>query len=175
MKKLITLLLAFILLFSCSIAEEMDYSSMTNDELISAVQAAKHELMQRGLTEEGHLVLLDRDNIKVFWTGKTKMDESFLRLEIIVENKNDQMVHVYPCPWKSFINGWNINGTGFDSIFPNSRRKNDFLFHIGSSGFETMEDIDQLEFTLIVSNEISKKMEEATFLIEADPTTIYFK
>lgn len=166
-KKVLAMAAALALLCTPCLADGLDYASMSDEELHAVVDGARNELASRELTMAGDTVLLDQDGVKVYLTGEKSISPfgsyTFLRLETIVVNDSD--VNASVSIESASVNGWEISGTGITKTSAGKKQKGDLSFDIAPSGAQSLEEIEDLEITLRLSD-------SDTFRFYGDPVTI---
>jgi hypothetical protein len=80
------------MLFSAACADSIDVASMSSEDLIALVNAAKNELVARKAEEDGKIFLIDKDDVKVYWTGRIKQTEKDLILEVVFVNNSKNIL-----------------------------------------------------------------------------------
>ena len=72
-KKLVSILaLLLSLVFSTIVlAQDMDFSSFSDDELRGIIQSVRDELDRRKTDEDANKILYDKNGIQVYFTGDT--------------------------------------------------------------------------------------------------------
>lgn len=159
MKKIVSLLILVIMLCSCAIADIVDCSSLSNDELMSLINAAKMELSSRTLINDG-LTLYEDDNYSLYATGqydfKQKNDGAKiqLRLEIIFENKTNETVHVFPNA--CIVDGWTVDISQIGDTEPHTKSRNTMTIYLPALDFPDTEKIDIIMMDLYVKGNETK-------------------
>jgi hypothetical protein len=168
MKKVIAVLFAAVMLFSAACADSVDVASMSSEDLIALVNAAKNELVSRKAEEDGKIFLVDKDDVQVYWTGRLKQNENKIALEVIFINNTNEELSIFTnyC----ILNGWQID-TGFiDSTVPGAKRKCEFTLQISDSDVSDMSQVETLEldFYSYVSDTFERHELGKTSLVFSD-------
>ena len=151
--------MSILLTFSFAYAE-MDFSSMSDDELHALISGAESELSKRSAEESSDLVLYDENGIKLYMTGEyvfkkttTGNTEYLLYYDCIAENNSNGPVEFLGLD--SSVNGWdtgdvNFFGKSTADLTPSSGKKAMGKFCISMAGTDVTKykDIKTLEFTL---------------------------
>jgi len=155
-KKIVAVALMMILCATAAFAAEIDWASMTDDEIRSIIAEAQEELAKRAPVAEGALriaegtVLIDRDGILVTLTGKIETMGTLMELEVIVENNSAEPIYVNVSG--SSINGWEVFGAGLADIGSGKKKKGDLMFTLDDANINSPSEIEELELTLSVAN-----------------------
>lgn len=169
MKKFLTVLLALLLLCGSCLAEGLDYASMTDAQLHDIVDAARNELTKRELVAEGKTLLFEHDGVSVYLTGDFKADSlhtdsmHFMRASVIVVNDSDINVRVGVDSMS--VNGWEVSNSGFSSVSPGKKLKDELTFNAVDTDITTVEEIETIEITFRLSN-------ADTYMFFADVPTV---
>lgn len=166
MKKAFSLFLAFVLVFSFSVAFAEDYSKMTSDELQRIIDSAQNELFRRNNKFSENCTLYDDNNIQLYLTGKCSIrDHSFdegvkvVEFEAIFINDSDQNIslRITDC----YVNGWSASASNeFHTVKAGKKAKG--TIRIDTSAIQKMEDFEEIEWTLCFKNaDNSKTFDEA--------------
>ena len=157
MKK--SLIILLVLAFFCvnAFAADLDWSSMSDDEISAIIAAGQAELASRNPAPTGdalHMtkdtVLLDRDGILVTLTGKVETMGSLIQMEVIIENNSSDPIYLNVTG--SSINGWEVFGAGVADIGAGKKKKGDLMFTLEDAEIDNPEQIEELELTLSVAN-----------------------
>jgi len=173
-----TVAMILLSVFSFAMAENLDYSSMTDDELRTVISAATEELNSRQTSDDApdgalHMVegtiLLNQNDITVTLTGNINSfgssDSAFMELEAIVENNSSNPIYVNVDG--SSINGWEVFGAGIADIGAGKKKKGTFSFMLSDAEISKPEDIEGLEVTFSVAN-----ADNWSTIFKADPIVL---
>ena len=156
MKKIVAMIIVMALCASVAFALEIDWASMTDDEIRAIIAEAQGELAKRASIAEGTLpiaegtVLIDQGGILVTLTGKVETMGTLMELEVIVENNSDTPIYVNVTG--SSINGWEVFGAGIADIGAGKKKKGDLMFTLEDASINSPSEIEELELTLSVAN-----------------------
>lgn len=102
MKHALAFIFALVLSVSC-LGAELDFSSMSTEEIYEVIDAARAEVSAR--EQEGDFVLVDQDGFQVTLSGKKSFTDSCrLDLKGTIVNNSDEtlMIGFDDC----YVNGW---------------------------------------------------------------------
>ncbi len=155
MKRIISLVLTTILLFSMSSALGQDYSSISDTELKKQYYSIRNELTNRGLKAENKTVLLDKNGVTIYLDGSpyigTNWTPTQFVVPVIIVNNTDK--NIYISIQKSSLNGWAVTSSAHNSTVPNGKKaKVQFIFKLSDSDVETIDDFEDVEFTITIIN-----------------------
>lgn len=155
MRRFMALLLAALFLVTAAAAaENMDFASMSDEELHSIIDGARSELTKRELVAAEDVVLFEQDGVTVYLTGNhdTYGDDSvYLELEVVVVNDADQSLGVGID--SASINGWNVFGGGIPGTDAGKKQKGSLLFCISDAEAYSFEEIEDIELDFYVYSE----------------------
>ena len=156
MKKCIALVLMFTLMSAVALASELDWPSMSDDEIRAIIAEGQAELNKRTPAADGALhiaegtVLIDQGDILVTLTGNVDTMGSLMELEVIIENNSAEPIYVNVTG--SSINGWEVFGAGVADIGAGKKKKGSLMFTLEDANINSPSEIEELELTLSVSN-----------------------
>lgn len=159
MKRLVSMLLCLVMLISSTALAEIDYASMTSEELEQLIADAQAELDRRGGNEQdpdgfyADRVLFDIEGVRMYLTGEYTVKESFgnmrFYVEVVVENNSTQELGCMPSGSFS-VNGWTGKWDA-PSIPPaGNKTKGKLTFDMEAASISTFEEIKEVEFGLRV-------------------------
>ena len=160
MKKLISVIVVIMVLFSASLAE--DYSSMTVEELHTIQDSIRNELLRRELVAGDKILLFETDGISLYLTGEhSDLFGSTLRLETITINDTDREINIYS---ELSVNGWDVSCSWHLDANPKKKSKGYIDFNISKADISTYEEIEEIEFrfTYWFDNDKHTKLEPIT-------------
>ncbi len=156
MKKVLAAFLALLLLCGSCLAEGLDYASMTDAQLHDIVNAARNELTRRELVAEGKTLLFEQDGVSVYLTSGFEADSIhtdawyFMRAGVIVVNDSD--INVRVGIESMSVNGWEVSNSGFSSVSPGKKAKDELAFNAADTDITAVEEIETIEITFRLSN-----------------------
>lgn len=172
MKKILVLLLAVLLAFCAVATAETDYSSMTDDELHTMIDAARNELVRRELTASADTMLFDHDGIQCYLTGNYEIKEwgegkHVMLLETVVVNNTDVMmdVRIDGC----YVNGWEVYGGIIQKTDAGKKQRDTFEIRLYDADIHSYEEIQDIDFTFKVT-----KSDDYSMIFQLDPITVHF-
>ena len=153
MKKIITLILAAILLISCTAMAEtaIDFTTLTDEQLHELVDGARNELTKRELNMSADLVLIEQDGVTVYLTGEYELwgsDNVYIDFEVVVVNDSDKTVSILVD--SASINGWDVYGSGVSDTSAGKKQKGTLEFLLTDADISTYEEIEDIELTLTI-------------------------
>ncbi len=153
MKKMAVLLLTFCVLISTSVSFSVDYSGVSDDDLIQEFNSIRNELVVRGYIAENKKVLYDDSAFQIYISGEMFLDKEYswsttekLYIPIVIVNNSDQNLTM-SLNYVS-MNGWSTDGrvSSSGSIPAGKKAKADLLFDLESTDIVTMDDFTDVEF-----------------------------
>ena len=84
MKRFVALLLAIMLLFSVSIANASNYSSMLDDQLKEQYDMIRNMLLSRGLKAEKKTVILENGGVQIYVSGDPSVENTWSGLYLVI-------------------------------------------------------------------------------------------
>ncbi len=144
MKKLFSILLVFVMLFSF-VAAETDYSSMTIEELLETISRAKSALLAKEPVEDAY-VLYDRDDLKI-WIDHIELT-SWGSINIYINVVNDTDFDLWVWLDTAVVNGWVVDDNTMDlKVLAKSKSRRGYLI-VGdifeNSDVTSFEDIESV-------------------------------
>ena len=154
MKKLITLTLLLTMMLTMGVvAKEIDWASMTDEEIVAAIEAAQSELNSRTPIEnqDGSIVikdgaiLLDHEGLKVTVEGEPWLndygDRQYIYFTAVAENNTseDYVIDFDDCS----VNGWTTNGYGFGEVPAGQKKRDDCYIYATDAGISSLEEIEE--------------------------------
>lgn len=156
MKKIVSLILAVLLVATSSIAFAADYSSMSEEQLKTEYNAIRNELISRGLKAENKRVLVDKDGVQIYINGDITVDKQYawdenytLFVPIVIINNTSHNINMLV--ENPSVNGWSVD-SGYSSLTvpANKKSKASFAFSLKDSDVESIKDFEDVEFSLRV-------------------------
>jgi len=149
MKKLVSVILVLVTLFcTAAVAEGIDLSVMTEEELKALIDEARLELVKYHPEAAEGTILYEDENITITYTGPLELDEyGYLYVPVIVENHSDKNLSVIL--QNVSCNGWAIYD-GFFDVPANKKAKEQAYFMDAATDAEltTAEDVQDIEADL---------------------------
>lgn len=155
MKKIFSLLIAIIMLFSYSALAE-DYSSMSDDDLRSVQNSIRSELLKRDLVFKEKTVLFDQDDVQVYLTGECDFDLPYTKLyAVVINDSNYPVSFAFAQHYTVSVNGWEVWGDPdyLNTTSPGKKRKGYINIKMKDAEVAAFEDIEEMEFQLVLMND----------------------
>ena len=118
MKRICAFVIAFLLLLSSAVGEEIDLTGMTVGELADLRQRINDEIASRGirgrktmtLTEPTPFIVAQDEDLLLYMTGRTAVQGAFsiFQFEMVFENYSDASINIQLTDCK--LNNWIVNG-----------------------------------------------------------------
>lgn len=171
MKRLFSIALILILVGSVALAESIDWTIMTDEELHGAIDAARNELSKRELSLSENTILVDQDGIQLYLTGEhtfSDWDETkYVELGVVLVNDSDQNISV--SIENLYVNGWNVYAMCGATANSGKRDKSTIDMNVAEAEVNTFEEIQDMEFSIRLYNSDSFDR-----ILETDSITIHF-
>ncbi len=168
MKRMISCILALLLLCSSALAAVPDISGCTDEELASLIDLARNRLYRNALKLEKDAVLIDQGGVLLYSTGKYTLssygDSCSLSLHCVLVNSTSFEVSV-SCRDCS-ANGWEIFAMG-GGCQAGKKKKVDLYFSLTEADITKLEELEDLTFTLQAYN-----MDTYDTLFNVGPVTL---
>ena len=132
------------------------YESLSDEALQNIILRARLELIKRDVQAlSENTTIVDCNGIQVIFLGTYNMkeySEKYVYMDCVIINENDFKVSF------SFenihINGWShIDHTGLSSVEANGKAKESIGFSISDAMLENVNELEDLNFTILVRNE----------------------
>ena len=171
MKKILAVFLAFSLLFSFAMAESIDFSAMTDEQIRSIIGEAQNELFLRQAHEDGYLLIYDQNDIQLYLTHDCSIKYGEYRIGAVFVNNSDRELAVSFN--KCIISGWQItNCVGTGSLSPHAKKKASLdIWDIKDVGINNASDLKEITIYLNLlddSNSSSTPMGVFTLLYDGN-------
>lgn len=169
MKKAVAIIVALILvLSSTSIAfAEVDYSTMSNEELYSILNAVREELFERELTLSPDEVLIENDVVKMY-IDKSKDIEftsrNYLVIPVVLVNKTEDEISFQSD--SAMVNGWECYAS-IGNISAAGQKRSTLEINCEGAEITSIDEIEDIRLVLLAFNMNTFKRE-----ITTDPITI---
>ncbi len=173
MKRTLALLFALLMLCGTCLAEGLDYPSMTDEQLHAVIDAARNELSKRELVLDGKTLLFEKEGVSVYLTSDFKADTivtdswHYMRASVIVVNDSDLNVRVGIDSMS--VNGWEVSCTGFSSVAPGKKSKDELYFNALDTDVTSVEEIETVEITFRLAN-----ADTYMYFADVEPITLHF-
>lgn len=158
MKKLCALILALLLIGSIALAETIDFTSITDDELNALISGAQAELKNRGGGDETEY-WYNENGITIYPAGVTKYTEigNMYQYAIVVENNSDTTINV-SCD--CVVNGWSVMASGVREVAAGQTKKDFVSMMAKDAGVESEDDVETFDITCKIYGDDYKTIAE---------------
>jgi hypothetical protein len=144
MRKLLSIILAMVLLPIVALADLPDVTGMSDQELKDMIAACSHELMSRNTSEPEGTLIFEYEGVKVYQIGDPYFDFSgFLRLPVAVYNDTDCEMVI--SPQETHCNGWDISA-GNCRATGKAKNKDDIYFEVSDADVTSIDQILNFDF-----------------------------
>ena len=149
MKRIVSMILASILLFTITVSFASDYSSMTDAELRKQLNNIRNELTVRGLVAEKKTVILDQASVQIYINGspelsKTWNEKVYLIIPVVIINDSGKSISVIV--EDTSVNGWKADGSISGGEVPKGKKaKAELKFLLDDTDVEGLEDFEDFE------------------------------
>lgn len=171
MKKLLAILLTLVLLGVCALAENIDWSSMSDDEIKTAIKEGQAELDSRKEeSDDGSIVAYDKDGHKL--TLSNMHEGNYINyglslvFDAIYENNSDGTNELVING--SYVNGWDTGALRSPDTTPGHKEKLEIVIGLDDTDVKSLEEIETIEL-------VFGYMDKNYHFTEFDPVTIYQK
>lgn len=167
MKKVVSLLMAALLLLTMTAFAEMDFTSMSDDELHALIDGARLELQKRELVANGETPLFEVEGVSLFFTGEiefTGASGKMLAFTAIIVNDSEKNINIRT--QNLAVNGWSFNATGFSDIPAGQKKKGKMTFSTDGE-ITTVEEITDLvaDFSIVNKDDTKDVIPVGNFTI----------
>lgn len=171
MKRLLAIILVLLLFIpeTVAFAANIDWKSMSDQEITDAIDAGRLELASRMPDSEDHVTIVNQDGVEVYLTRRYSIDDGYssgsvyLRLEAVVVNNTDMILNIVDNG--TCVNGWNVDTSGIYQTGAGRKQKGDIVLRISDAFLTSPAEVTDVEFVLRAydENDYSKKIEFAPF------------
>jgi hypothetical protein len=149
MRKLFAAFLVFLMVFSSSavMAESVDLSAMTADELVSLIDDARLELSKYLPVVADGVVLYEDENIKITLNGEISIEYGDLVVPVIIQNYTDRNLLIGLN--NASCNGWDIM-EGSLSVNASKKAKDEITFYSAEEDADltSVDDVEDITCTI---------------------------
>lgn len=149
MRRLFAAFLVFLMVFSGSavMAEGVDLSAMSADELVALIDDARLELTKYLPAVADGTVLYEDENIKITLNGELEIEYGDLIVPVIIQNYTDRNLIV--SFQNASCNGWGVN-EGTVSVNANKKAKDkiDFWNAEEDADLTSIDDVEDITCTI---------------------------
>lgn len=150
MKKVFALFLLCVALFSSvvGVAEDIDFSSLSDDDLIALQRSVRAEITNRQIANGKNILFFDQDGIQIYFTGT--IDETWMgySAELIVVNNSARDVQ-FGCE-TYYVNDWDINTfyASIGRINAGKKSKCNVTFTLEEIMASSLDEVEEIELEL---------------------------
>lgn len=171
MKRLLACIIA--ILFTAmsipALADGIDFSSMTDEEIQSLIDAGRNVLLERSLVADGKTLVFEQEGVSLYLTGDMRLtDSGFLYVGAILVNDSGTTISLINNACS--VNGWMAFMNGIDSVAPSKKASGELQFNVKDTGIAAIEDVEEIEICIDV---FDKDTPKTWFTIE--PVVVNFK
>ena len=156
MRKLLAIILLLLLFIpqTTASAANIDFSTMSDPEILDIIDSARAELIKR--KAEGYFVLVDQDGVLMYQTGNYTIKEYSeiditMQIEVVITNNRDVPITILDNG--TSVNGWAVDLLGTSSI-PSGKSKKDYIsFNLYKANITQMEEIHEVEYCFKIYND----------------------
>ncbi len=176
MKKLFALVLAMLMICGSAFAE-IDWSSMTDDEIKAAIEAAQAELAARkpadaedgSIKIEDGLVLFDSNGVTATVKGEPWLQDygerQYVYFTVVVSNESD--IEISLSPDECSCNGWESTGFGTGFLSAGKKTKDDWYFYVTDAEIHSLDEIEEFKFEIFLYDSSTYKTIKTTEMLSA--------
>lgn len=170
MKRIIAIVLALMLFGVCVFAESIDWASMSDEEIEAAIAAGREELASRNDSEDGSVVVYDKDGHKLTLSNMREGNYFNYDLSVvfdaIYENNSDGSNELIING--SFVNGWDTGALNSPDTTPGHKEKMEIVIGLDDTDISSLDEIEIIEL-------VFGYLDENYHFTEFEPTVIYQK
>lgn len=149
MKKLISLIVLTMMMFSTAYAVDIDWDNLSNEEVRAIIGAGRNEMAKRELIAAEKTVLFEQDGVTVYLTGESKLSYGDFYIGVVIVNNSDKTISI--AFQDSYVNGWGLDGYGIYDTAPNKKQKGKIqIFRLEDAEVTEFEDIEEVELMVRV-------------------------
>ena len=153
MKRVIAFFFVLLLIPSANaFADDIDWSSLSVEEITKITTSAYHELLNRQAEENDYVVIGENEDVKILFTHNATFypENQLIALEVVFMNKTNKDIQV--TPKYIAVDGWDctINYNEYIDITANKTKRGSVVVRYGDAGYLSHEQIGEVEFSFIV-------------------------
>jgi len=155
-KKLLAIILILLLFIpeTVAFAANIDFSPMSDPEILDIIDAARAELVKR--KAEGNFAIIDQDGVQMYQTGNYRITEYnandiTMQIEVVVINNRDVPITIFDNG--TSVNGWAVDLLGTSSIPAGKSKKDNISFNMYKANITKMEEIHEVEYCFKIYND----------------------
>ncbi|MBQ1790533.1 MAG: hypothetical protein II008_10155 [Oscillospiraceae bacterium] len=173
MRKLFALLLVLLLIGGIAIAETVDYTSMTDEDIYQLIDSAKAEIERRGLIGNAeNATVFDEQGVTIVITSfEINTDHWMYKPALVVRvtavNTSNKDMSI--CVDNAAINGWEVDQEGMIDLAAGHREKAKFVFNLEDAEVTIADELETLEIKFYYYTPESRDV------VYTDPVTVTFQ
>lgn len=146
MKKFLAFVLAMLLVFP-ALADQLDYSNMSGDELHDVMNSVRNELVKRELLNDEKVLLFQQDGVSVYLTGEFDITwNNEIEIKAITINDSNSKLSIHPEDLTISVNGWDVRATCDLEAKPGQKKKGSLSFSPEDAEIKTADEIQEIIF-----------------------------
>jgi len=150
MKRILSLIVAIVLIVPVISFADIDISSLTDQELRYIIDLCTSELQSRAKLDSKGFLLLSHSGVEIYQTKTPSIDYvGYLRVPISIYNDTDDDLYIYLTNAK--CNGWDIY-SGLCQVSGRGKTKEELVFKVSDADAKSFSDILTLCFTYEIRN-----------------------
>ena len=148
MKKCISIVLAALMMIVGALAEEVDFSGMSQSEILDVINAGRNAMAKN--TVEGEILRYEsEDGYTIIFTGiseNSKKEKCYIEVLLI----NDMDINIKTYSEEIYVNGWGCHLTASTDVNAHRRASVKWFFKFADVGIASIEEIEDIEIYLRV-------------------------
>lgn len=148
MKKVLAIMLCFVLFASVCFADEPDYASMTDDELRGVIKGARDELTFRQINADEDILLFEKDGVYLYLTrkiGNALFGGDYLQT-ITINNSNKNIDVLQPHGLKAVVNGWDVYASSALPVEAGHKSIGNIDLSLSDAGINSYDEVEEVVF-----------------------------
>ena len=151
-KMLIALLIVVIFLpYPMSFASNIDWSSMSDQEIATAINEGRAVIASRIPDSKDHLTVVNQNGVEIYLTRKYAIQDEYngkkyIKMQAVVVNSLDEPISIGDAG--CCINGWAVETAGILDIPANRMKQADIKMCLSDANISTLEEIKDVDYHL---------------------------
>ena len=173
MRKLFALLLVLLLIGGIAMADIVDYTGMTDEDIYQLIDSAKAEIERRDLigNPENLTVFYEQGVTIVITSFESNTDHWMYKPALVAQikavNTSDNDMSI--CIDNAAINGWEVDHDGMINLSAGHKEKARFEFNLEDADVATADELETLEIKFYYYTPESRDV------VYTDPVTVTFQ
>lgn len=169
MKRMLALLVFLMLSVSCALADMPDFTGMSQDEILDAINAGRNALVLE--QAEDSLLRYDTGHgIVILFNGfidRTSSKYNFISVTIVNDSDTDYQIYIDSL----YINGWNVDTVCACHVKAHRRMNAEWGFALAEANLTSVDEITEMEYDLRIYPEEGRSRDKlsiptATIIIQ---------